>query len=43
VSHQQQRDVIQVLEEDHREIEKMFTELESLRIRDLATGRGSSG
>src|SRR5829696_3176744 len=27
----QQRDVIEVLEHDHREVEEMFTELESLR------------
>src|SRR3954453_4484944 len=27
----QQRDVIEVLEHDHREVEQMFTELESLR------------
>jgi hemerythrin superfamily protein len=28
---EQQRDVIEVLEQDHREVEEMFTELESLR------------
>jgi hypothetical protein len=28
---EQQRDVIEVLEHDHREVEEMFTELESLR------------
>src|SRR5918911_960072 len=28
---EQQRDVIEVLEHDHREVEQMFTELESLR------------
>jgi hypothetical protein len=27
----QQRDVIEVLEHDHREVEQMFAELESLR------------
>src|SRR4051812_879036 len=27
----QQRDVIEILEQDHREVEQMFTELESLR------------
>ena len=27
----QQRDVIEVLEQDHREVEQMFAELESLR------------
>jgi hypothetical protein len=27
----QQRDVIEILEHDHREVEQMFTELESLR------------
>ena len=28
---EQQRDVIEVLEHDHREVEEMFSELESLR------------
>jgi hemerythrin superfamily protein len=28
---EQQRDVIEILEDDHREVEEMFTELESLR------------
>ena len=27
----QQRDVIEILEHDHREVEQMFTELETLR------------
>jgi hypothetical protein len=27
----EQRDVIEVLEQDHREVEEMFAELESLR------------
>jgi hypothetical protein len=27
----QQRDVIEILEQDHREVEQMFAELESLR------------
>ena len=27
----QQRDVIEILEHDHREVEQMFAELESLR------------
>jgi hypothetical protein len=28
---EEQRDVIEVLEHDHREVEEMFAELESLR------------
>jgi hypothetical protein len=28
---EQQRDVIEILEQDHREVEEMFAELETLR------------
>jgi hypothetical protein len=33
----EQRDVIEILTEDHREVERMFAELESLRGADRST------